>query len=114
MHVTIVGRTSRRDRGVIVGYLEDGPTPVVLAINGWDEGQPAWSRNLEAHSDAVIRLKGRPARLVRARRVDGEAHDRLWRLWTDVDEGREILAAFRSADTPVTFFEPRSPTGETS
>ena len=34
---------------MILGYIEDGSTPVVLAMNGWDEGQPAWAANLEAN-----------------------------------------------------------------
>jgi hypothetical protein len=49
---------SGRQRSVIVGYLEDGPDLVVLAMNGWDEGHPAWWLNLEAHPDAVVRLAG--------------------------------------------------------
>ena len=87
MYLTTIGRKSGRQRSVIIGYIEDDSTPVVLAMNGWDEGQPAWWLNLEAHPDAVIRLKGQPERLVRGRRVDGEEHDRLWRLWAEVDEG---------------------------
>ena len=62
MHLTTVGRRSGQQRGVIVGYIEDGATPAVLAMNGWDEGQPAWWLNLDAHPDAVIRLKGQPER----------------------------------------------------
>ena len=107
MHLTTIGRKSGRQRSVIIGYIEDGSAPVVLAMNGWDEGQPAWWLNLEAHPDAIIRLKGQPARPVRARRVDGAERDRLWRLWAEVDEGLDAYAASRSADTPVVVFESR-------
>jgi len=106
MHLTTTGRKSGQLRSVIIGYLEDGPTPVVLAMNGWDEGQPAWWLNLEAHPDAVIRLKGQPERPVRARRVEGEERERLWRLWAEVDEGLDAYADSRSVDTPVVVFEP--------
>jgi F420H(2)-dependent quinone reductase len=105
MHLTALGRKSGQPRGVIVGYIEDGDTPVVLAMNGWDEGLPAWWRNLEAHPDAVIRLKGQPERSVRARRAEGEERDRLWQRWAAVDEGLDAYAASRSADTPVVVFE---------
>lgn len=101
------GRRSGEPRGVIVGYLEDGSTPFVLAMNGWDEGRPAWWRNLEAHPDAVIRLKGQPERQVQAPRVDGEERDRLWRQWAEVDGGLDAYAASRSAETPVVVFEAR-------
>jgi deazaflavin-dependent oxidoreductase (nitroreductase family) len=107
LHLTAVGRKSGQQRGVILGYLDDGSTPVVLAMNGWDEGLPAWWLNLDAHPDAVIVVKGHPERPVRARRAEGEERDRLWRLWAEVDEGLTALADSRSAETPVIVFEPR-------
>ena len=107
MHVTTIGRRSGERRSVILGYIEDGSTPVVLAMNGWDEGLPAWWRNLEANPDAVIQLKGQPMRRARARRVDGDERDRLWRRWAEIDEGLDAYAASRSAETPVVVFEPR-------
>ena len=108
MHLTTVGRHSDEERGVILGYVLDGSCPVVLAMNGWDEGVPAWWLNLEAHPDAVIRLKGEPERPVRARRAEGEERDRLWQRWAEIDEGLDAYAASRSADTPVVVFEQRS------
>ena len=107
MHLTTIGRKSGRQRRVIVGCIEDSSTPVVLAMNGWDEGQPAWWLNLEAQPDAVIRLQGQRERPVRARRVEGDERDRLWRRWAEIDEGLDAYARSRSADTPVIVFEPR-------
>ena len=57
LRLTTIGRKSGQERSVIIGYLEDGPNLVAIAMNGWDEGHPAWWRNLEAHPDAVIRLR---------------------------------------------------------
>ena len=96
MYLTTIGRKSGRRRGVIVGYIEDGSIPVVLAMNGWDEGQPAWWLNVQAHPDVVIGLKGEPDRHVRARAVDGEERDRLWRLWAEVDDGLDAYADRKS------------------
>jgi deazaflavin-dependent oxidoreductase (nitroreductase family) len=107
MHVTTIGRRSGERRSVILGYIEDGSTPVVLAMNGWDEGLPAWWLNLEANPDAVIQLKGQPMRRARARVVEGDERDRLWRRWAEIDEGLDSYAASRSAETPVVVFEPR-------
>ena len=105
MHLTTVGRKSGEARGVILGYIEDGSSPVVLAMNGWDEGEPAWWLNLDANPDAVVRLKGERERPVRARRVEGDERERLWRRWAEVDEGLDAYAASRAADTPVVVFE---------
>jgi deazaflavin-dependent oxidoreductase (nitroreductase family) len=108
MHLTTTGRKSGQPRSVIVGYIEDDSKPVVLAMNGWDEGHPAWWLNLQAHPDAVIRLKGEPERPVRARRVEGDERERLWKRWGEVDTGLDGYAGQRSADTPVVVFEPRT------
>jgi deazaflavin-dependent oxidoreductase (nitroreductase family) len=105
--LTTTGGKTGRDRTVIIGYIEDGPNLVALAMNGWDEGQPAWWRNLEAHPDAVVRLADRSSRLVRARCASGAERDRLWQRWAEIDEGLDAYAAARSAATPVVVLEPR-------
>ena len=110
LRLTTVGRRSGKEREVIVGYLDDGPDLVVLAMNGWDEGQPAWWRNLEAHPDAVVRLAGEPDRLVHARAAEGEERDRLWQRWADVEANLDGYAGLRSTRTPVVVLEPRDPT----
>ena len=107
MGLTTVGRKSGRERTVVVGYLEDGPNLVTMAMNGWDEGHPAWWLNLEAHPDAVVRLAGQAARPAHARRVAGEERDRLWQRWAEVDPQLDDYAALRSIETPVVVFEPR-------
>ena len=56
LRLATTGRKSGQERSVIIGYLEDGPNLVAMAMNGWDEGNPSWWLNLEAHPDAVVRL----------------------------------------------------------
>ena len=79
-------------------------------MNGWDEAQPAWWRNLEAHPDAVIRLAHQQPRLVRARPAAGEERARLWQRWVAVDPRLDAYAAGRSTETPVIVLEPRRQT----
>ena len=71
LRLTTIGRKSGQERSVIIGYIEDGPNLVALAMNGWDEGHPSWWLNLEAHPDAVVRLTGQHPRPVRARPAAG-------------------------------------------
>ena len=107
LHLTTIGRKSGRERSVILGYLEDGPNLVTLAMNGWDEGHPAWWLNLKAHPDAVVRLARQDPRPVRARPATGEERDQLWHRWASVDPNLDAYAARRSAKTAVVILEPR-------
>jgi F420H(2)-dependent quinone reductase len=107
LRLTTVGRKSGQERSVIIGYLEDGPNLVAIAMNGWDEGHPAWWLNLEAHPDATVRLAGQHPRPVHARASQGQERDRLWRRWTSVNPDVAAFASRRSTETPVIVLEPR-------
>lgn len=108
LRLTAIGRKSGKERSVIIGYLDDAPNLVGLAMNGWDEGHPAWWLNLEAHPDAVVRLSGETPRPVHARLATGEERERLWRRWAEVDDDLDGYAARRTTETPVVVFEPRN------
>ncbi|GAA2093819.1 nitroreductase/quinone reductase family protein [Microlunatus panaciterrae] len=107
LRLTTIGRKSGQERTVILGYLEDGPNLMTLAMNGWDEGHPAWWLNLEAHPDAVVQLSGQHPRPVHARQSTGEERERLWRRWAAVDPNLDTFAGRRSTTTPVVVLEPR-------
>lgn len=106
LRLTVTGRTSGKERNVILGYVEDGPNLVLLAMNGWQEGQPAWWLNLEAHPDATVRLDGEEPRPVHARAAAGEERARLWKLWGAVEPQLDAYAGTRSTDTPLIVLEP--------
>jgi F420H(2)-dependent quinone reductase len=110
LRLTTIGRRSGHPRSVIIGYLEDGPNLVALAMNGWDEGHPAWWLNLEAEPAAEVRLAHRLPRLVRARAAAADERDRLWQRWLAVDPKLDAFASRRSTETPVVVFEPRNGT----
>jgi F420H(2)-dependent quinone reductase len=107
MRLTTVGRRTGRARSVVLGYLEDGPNLVTMAMNGWGEEEPAWWLNLQAHPDVEVQLvDGR--RLVTGRAAEGEERERLWARWREVDENLDGYAAFRPTETAVVLLEPRS------
>lgn len=106
LRLTTVGRRSGQERSVIVGYLEDGPNLVLLAMNGWDEGHPAWWLNLEAEPDAVVRLPDQHPRRAHARRAEGQERARLWARWAAVQPQLDGFASRRSTETPVIVLEP--------
>lgn len=106
LRLTATGRRSGRERSVILGYVEDGRDLVVLAMNGWDPGHPAWWLNLEAHPEAVVRLAGQDPRRVRARAAVGAERARLWDGWRAVEPDLDGYAARRTTVTPVVVLEP--------
>jgi hypothetical protein len=91
---------------VIVGYFEDGPNLVTLAMNGWADGEPAWWLNLQANPYATVDLVN-GSRAVRARAAEGEERTRLWASWRDIDKQLDAYAALRSSETAVVILEPR-------
>lgn len=110
LRLKTVGRRSGVERAVILGYVDDGPNLVTLAMNGWADPEPAWWLNLRAQPDAIVELKGGTLRPVRARASEGEERERLWALvkgrkgWgANIDD----YAGLRSRQTKVVVFEPR-------
>lgn len=110
LRLTVIGRKSGQQRSVILGYIEDGPNLVVIAMNGWDEGHPAWWLNLEAHPDCVVRLSGEEERPMHAFAATGDERERLWKRWAEVEPDLDGYAGRRTTEAPVVVFEPRDAT----
>lgn len=109
LQLTTTGRRTGRPRQVVVGYLEDGPNLVTMAMNGWGEPEPAWWLNLQDHPVAVV-LTRDGSREVRARLAQGEERVRLWSRWAKVDRNLDTYAARRPTETAVVVLEPRDAT----
>jgi deazaflavin-dependent oxidoreductase (nitroreductase family) len=107
LRLTAIGRRSGQERSVILGYLEDGPNLVTLAMNGWGEGEPAWWLNLQAHPQARVQVAGGTQEVV-ARAAAGPERARLWDRWRSVDKNLDGYARRRSGETAVVVLEPRS------
>ncbi|MEZ5382546.1 MAG: nitroreductase/quinone reductase family protein [Microthrixaceae bacterium] len=107
LRLTTVGRRSGKVRKVVVGYLEDGPNLVTMAMNGWGEGEPAWWLNLQAHPDAEVEVVG-GHRQVTGRAAEGDERKRLWARWAELDRDLDAYAARRPGETAVVVLEPRS------
>jgi len=108
MRLTTTGRRTGRARSVILGYFEDGPNLVTLAMNGWADGEPAWWLNLRDHPDATVDLRGGGSRDVSGRAAEGEERSRLWARWREFDQKLDGYAALRSSETAVVVLEPRA------
>ena len=107
MRLTTVGRRSGKERSVILGYYEDGPNLVTMAMNGWAEPEPAWWLNLQAHPDAKVELPS-GLRAIRGRAATGDEHERLWARWSEIDVDLEGYATRRPSGTAIVVLEPRA------
>ena len=105
MRLTTIGRRSGRERSVILGYFEDGPNLVTMAMNGWADPDPAWWLNLQANSQAAVDLAS-SRRTVRGRAAEGEDRSRLWSRWREIDQTLDAYAALRAGKTAVVILEP--------
>jgi deazaflavin-dependent oxidoreductase (nitroreductase family) len=110
LRLRTVGRRSGNSRLAMVGYFEDGPNLVTLAMNGWGKGEPAWWLNLQANPAATVELAD-GSREVRARAASGAERDRLWATFDDYPGwGSDLgaLAANRPVATAIVVLEPKA------
>ena len=92
---------------MILGYFEDGPNLVTLAMNGWAEDEPVWWLNLQAHPDASVDL-ARPVVHGHGRGPQrATSASRLWARWREIDKKLDAYAALRSSETAVVVLEPQ-------
>lgn len=111
LRLTTTGRRSGEPRSVIIGYYEDGPNLVSMAMNGWGEAEPAWWLNLQARPEAVVELAGGLRREVLGRAATGTDRERLWQRWRELDGNLDGYAARRPHETAVVVLEPRTSVG---
>lgn len=106
MRLRVVGRRTGKERRVILGYFEDGPNLVTMAMNGWGAPEPAWWLNLQANPDTTVALAGE-SRAVHGRAATGQERERLWARWREFDAKLDGYATRRPSETAVVVLEPR-------
>lgn len=117
MRLRTLGRRTGEERRAILGYFEDGPNLVTMAMNGWADPEPAWWLNLQANPDAMVDLPD-GSHAVHGRAADEDERPRLWATWARYDKDLDAFAARRSRETQVVILEPitapQSESGRTS
>jgi deazaflavin-dependent oxidoreductase (nitroreductase family) len=105
-----VGRRSGKERVAILGFIEDGGTIVIPAMNGWADPEPAWWLNLQANPEATVELPDGQRRAVRARAAVGEDRERLWAEFVALGSSAftDANAALRSRETSIVVLETRA------
>ena len=103
--LTTTGRRSGVERGVMIGYYEDGDDLVTMAMNGWGAPEPAWWLNLQADPHATLTLADGTVD-VTGRAATGSERDRLWDRWRQLDNGLDGYATRRPNETAVVVLTP--------
>ncbi len=96
---------------MIVGYLEDEPNLISMAMNCWGAAGPAWWLNLQAHPEAVVELAGGIRHEVLGRAAVGLEREQLWQRCRELDDRLDGYAARRGHETAVVVLEPRPVAG---
>src|SRR5438093_5863328 len=107
LRLTTIGRRSGKERQAILGYFDDGPNLVTMAMNGWGNAEPAWWLNLQANPDTTVELAS-GIRAVHGRAATPVERPRLWARWAEYN-GEEKLASWaarRSRETVAVILEP--------
>jgi deazaflavin-dependent oxidoreductase (nitroreductase family) len=90
--LTTTGRKSGKESTTPLIYDRAGGDVVVVASKGGAPRDPGWYRNLNAHPDVGVQIKGDRFR-ARARTARGEERERLWRqmnrVWPHYAEYQE-------------------------
>jgi deazaflavin-dependent oxidoreductase (nitroreductase family) len=103
-----LGRRSGKPREAILGYIEDGPNLVTMAMNGWADPEPAWWLNLQAQPDVTVDLAHGETRAVHARAAEGEERERLLGRWAAMESSDlDSYMRRRSRETAIVVLEPR-------
>lgn len=105
--LTTTGRKSGRPRTKALTYLPKGDAFVVIASYLGEPNHPAWWLNLEANSDAKVRV-GRRDVPVTAREARSEEREALWQ---EVVAATGEYAEYEARTTrriPVVVLEPRA------
>ena len=99
------GRKTGQPRIIPLGAVRHGATWILIASNAGKDRMPAWVFNLRAEPAVTVEDDG-ARRPFRAREVDGDEYDRLWRVVTTAYPGYDVYRARTERRIPLFVLEP--------
>lgn len=104
--LTTTGRASGVERTTPLIHRTDDGRWVVIASKGGSPDHPDWYKNLQAHPEATIQVKGERIP-VRASTAAGEDRVRLWKLMTESWPAYDQYQLKTEREIPVVVFQRR-------
>ena len=100
------GRKTGLTRTTPLLFLRDGSRIVLVASQGGRATDPIWHRNLQAHPDAVVQVRGERI-AVRAHTASPAERAELWPRLLDLYADFATYQAWTEREIPVVVLEPR-------
>jgi deazaflavin-dependent oxidoreductase (nitroreductase family) len=100
------GRKTGQLRTTPLVYLRDGDRIVVVASQAGRAHHPLWYRNLQAHPDVAVQVRGQ-RREMRARTAVGSERAELWPRLVDLYRDYDSYQSWTERQIPVVVLEPR-------
>ncbi|HVU79541.1 MAG TPA: nitroreductase family deazaflavin-dependent oxidoreductase [Gaiellaceae bacterium] len=102
--LTTKGRKTGEARTTPLIYARDGDRYVIVASKGGAPAHPGWYRNIEQDANVELQVLGEvfPAR---ARTVEGDERERLWRAANEVWPHYDEYAEKTDREIPVVVLE---------
>ena len=102
--LTTTGRKTGNESTTPLIYQLDGGNPVLVASKGGAPEHPGWYENLAKTPEVGVQILGETFR-ARARVVEGEERERLWRLMNEMWPHYEEYQAKTDREIPVVVLE---------
>ena len=102
--LTTTGRKSGQPRTIPLIYATDGDRYVIVASKGGAPEHPGWYENLDKTPEVELQVKDEVFR-ARARTVQGEERERLWRKANEVWPHYDEYAKRTDREIPVVVLE---------
>lgn len=103
--LTTTGRRSGKPRTTVLSYIRTDGLLALIASNFGSRTAPQWYRNLEAHPQAVVRLKRRQWP-VRMRPATAEERERIWAAALAIWPAWAGYAERSRRELPIVVLEP--------
>jgi deazaflavin-dependent oxidoreductase (nitroreductase family) len=105
LELITTGRKSGVSRSVLLTYLTQDASYVVIATNAGDPRLPAWWLNLQADPAAEV-VAGRKQHRVLAREAEGDERAALWERAVEMSSGYATYAEGLERRIPVVVLDP--------
>jgi deazaflavin-dependent oxidoreductase (nitroreductase family) len=100
------GRRTGKLRTTPLVYLDDDHRLVVVASQSGRPSHPLWYRNIEAHPDVTVQVRG-DRRLMRAHTATPAERTALWPRLVDLYSDYDSYQSWTDREIPVVVLEPR-------